>query len=101
MRRFKDSLVGFKLTSMMSVLHCAFFVAFCMLNKEETDPNCIEWGHSVDYLFWTHFLNTIFLVIQPLLLRFNQISIASTIEYALTAVYQGAIIYTQTWYYYF
>ena len=105
MKRFKDSLVGFKLPSMMSVLHAACFLAFYFLDQDQIavfiDPStglnvCETWATARDAIWYTHFLNTMFTLISPFLIAFGLFSFESVLDYALIVFYQGVLIYMQT-----
>ena len=105
MRRFKDSLVGFKLTSMMSVLHAACFLAFYFLETDEmaisidplTELNvCETWDTARNAIWYTHFLNTMFTLLSPFLIAFGLFSFEAILDYGFIIFYQGALIYMQT-----
>ena len=105
MRRFKDSLVGFKLTSMMSVLHAACFLAFYFLETDEmaisidplTELNvCETWDTARNAIWYTHFLNTMFTLLSPFLIAFGLFSFEAILDYGFIIFYQCALIYMQT-----
>ena len=102
MRRFNDSLVGFKLTSMMSVLHAACFLAFYLLEKDQLaisiDPQtklnvCETWDIARNAIWYTHFLNTMFTFISPCLIYLGLLGFEAVLDYSLIIFYQCALIY--------
>ena len=102
MRRFNDSLVGFKLTSMMSVLHAACFLAFYSLEKDQMaifiDPQtklnvCESWDTARNAIWYTHFLNTMFTFISPCLISMGLFGFEAVLDYSLIIFYQCALIY--------
>lgn len=54
MNKTKDSLVSFKLASMLTIFHASYFVALLALKEDPVVEECKTFDFIRNLLFWIH-----------------------------------------------
>ena len=89
--------MGVKLTSLTSNLHISYFITMLTLNISE-EPVCQEYTTSFNLMWWVHIVCSPYFALN-LLLRTKLPELSIFVDFAMTILYQTAILYTASVYF--